>query len=85
MLQAVYGHEKQQKSKSPYSNSLIEQDPEGAHYDFEETERSLAFEYVLILEELSPACSLISKQTKNEDDANTQTPNITEVMQNSMV
>jgi hypothetical protein len=65
MLQAVYGHEKQQKSKSPYYNGLIEQDPEGAHYDLEETERSLAFEYVLILEELAPACSLTSKQTKD--------------------
>ena len=37
VLQAVYGHEKQQNSKSTYYNGLIEQDPEGAHYDLEDT------------------------------------------------
>jgi len=60
---------------------LFRQHLEGAQYDLEDAERSLAFEYVLILEELSPACSLIPKQTKDKD-VNAQTHIMTEVLPN---
>jgi hypothetical protein len=60
----VYTKEKVQKGKGPGENGVIEQDPEGAQHDMEDSERSLAYEYVVILEELTPARTHKAKHGK---------------------
>ena len=71
-LQALYTKEKVQNGKGPNENGIVEQDPEGAQHDVEDAERSLAYEYVVILEELAPARTHKAKHGKDQED-NVQT------------
>ena len=49
----------------PNENGIIEQDPEAAQHEVEDAERSLAYEYVVILEELAPARTHKAKHGKD--------------------
>jgi hypothetical protein len=53
------------KGRGPGENGIVEQDPEGAKHDMEDSERSLAYEYVVILEELTPARTHKAKHVKD--------------------
>ena len=64
-LQAVYTKEKVQKGRGLNENGIIEQDPESAQHDVDDAERSLAYEYVVILEELAPAQTHKAKHAKD--------------------